>query len=101
MTSKLVLRYAPGKKLFSVQRHFSSGSRLVLVQIPAEDRKDFVTIAGQHYAITPQMYALAAAFRPVTLDLPVSSVKKAASKVGKVFSKIKGWLGGTALGASA
>ncbi|MGR3967845.1 hypothetical protein FW800_25780 [Pseudomonas sp. 910_23] len=90
----LVLRYAPGKKLFSVQQLLPNNNRFILAQIPVNDRKDFVTIEGQHYAITPQMYARACLFRNVYLTIPVSSTKKAVSKLGKVFSKIKGWFGG-------
>lgn len=83
----LVLRYAPGKKLFSVQRIYPDDTREILAKIPNSDRKDFVTIEGQHYAITPQMYQSAWLFRNTYLTLPVSSAKVAQAKTLKAAKK--------------
>lgn len=83
----LVLRYAPGKKVFSVQRINPDDTREILAQIPTSDRKDFVTIEGLHYAITPQMYQSAWLFRNTYLTLPVSSAKVAQAKTVKAVKK--------------
>lgn len=82
----LVLRYAPGKKLFSVQPALSETVE-ILAQIPQDAIKDFVNIDGQYYALTPQMYARARAFKTVVVDLPVSSAKVAQEKVSKAIKK--------------
>lgn len=88
----LVLRYAPAKKMFSVQRVLPKGGREILAQIPANSRKDFVTIEGSHYAITPAMYAQALAFRNVYLSFPVRASKMVQEKVSQVVQKPKSWL---------
>lgn len=82
--TQLELRYAPGKKTFTVQ-----SNRQILAVIPTTARKDFVTIQGQTYAVTPQMYARAACFRHTPLDLPVTAAEVVKAKVSAPVNKVR------------
>lgn len=82
--TQLELRYAPGKKTFTVQ-----SNRQILAVIATTARKDFVTIQGQTYAVTPQMYARAACFRHTPLDLPVTAAEVVKAKVTAPVKKVQ------------